>query len=162
MAQRPDEPDRGGERDLPEVPSGFELAPGVVLPWDRLTFRFVRSSGPGGQNVNKRSTKVELRVWLWTLPVDEPARERLRARAGKRLTDDGELVIASDEHRTQGQNRAECLDRLRRLVAASLKPPKPRIKTKPTKGSRRRRLDAKRRRGDTKRGRGSSAEGWAE
>src|SRR5437868_6903608 len=94
-------------------PNSIAIAPGVLIPHSAVTFSFSRSSGPGGQNVNKVSTRAELRVRLDDLPISAGARERLAALAGFRLTDAGELVIAADEHRSQSRNKAEALARLR-------------------------------------------------
>lgn len=139
----------------------IELAPGVVVPAGSgvAEFTFAKASGPGGQNVNKRSTKAELRVCLARLPIAADARERLAHSARAYLTDAGDIFIVSAEHRSQGQNRAECLARLRALIVAALVRPKNRRKTKPTRGSKERRLAAKKARGQHKAGRQGHA-GW--
>lgn len=136
--------------DNQSVPSGVELAPGVVVPDATLGFSFTTSRGPGGQNVNKRLTACELRVRVEDLPLREPAKNRLRRLAGARLTTDDELIILSDEHRSQQQNKAETLTRLRELLVKALTPPKPRKKTRPTKGSKERRIQAKKEAGEKK------------
>lgn len=136
--------------DNPSVPSGVELAPGVVVPDATLNFSFTTSRGPGGQNVNKRLTACELRVRVEDLPLREPTKNRLRKLAGARLTTDDELIILSDEHRSQQQNKAETLTRLRELLVKALTPPKPRKKTRPTKGSKERRIQAKKEAGEKK------------
>ncbi|MFG0256417.1 MAG: alternative ribosome rescue aminoacyl-tRNA hydrolase ArfB [Phycisphaerales bacterium JB043] len=129
-------------------PTGIEIAPRVRVPDAVLVFKYSRSGGPGGQNVNKRDTKAELRIALTDIPISEAATRRLRTLAGSRLIDDEDLgptlQIISEEHRTQRQNRQACLDRLRELLIQALNPPKPRKKTKPTRGSKERRLKAKR------------------
>jgi ribosome-associated protein len=137
----------------PAAPSGIELAPGIRVPESALAFSFASSSGPGGQNVNKRATKAELRIRLADLPLPPDAAPRLAALAGRRLTDDGELVISSDEQRSQMQNRAACLERLRELLVRALARPKRRRPTRPSRGSIERRLEAKRTASDRKRAR---------
>lgn len=134
----------------PPAPSGVELAPGVVAPEAILRFSFTTSRGPGGQNVNKRLTACELRLRVDDIPIREPAKNRLRKLAGARLTTDDELILVSDEHRSQQQNKTETLARLRELLVKAITQPKPRVKTKPTRGSKERRLKAKKESGEKK------------
>ena len=128
------------------------LSNGLPLDATEFEFRFMRASGPGGQNVNKVESAVELRWDLRHsayLPVG--VRLRLEAFAGSRLTDEGVLVIQAQRHRTQERNRSDAVERLVALVEKALYPPRPRKPTKPTRASKRRRLEGKRRQGDKKR-----------
>lgn len=137
----------------------LQITPTLLLSDAELEERFVRASGPGGQNVNKVSTAVQLRFDVdRTTALDGPTRTRLRALAGSRMTDEGVLVIDAREHRTQAQNRAEARDRLTDLIRRALVRPKRRRKTKPGKAAVQRRLDEKQRRGQQKRARSKGSE----
>ena len=131
-----------------------------VIPEEELEEQFVRASGPGGQNVNKVSTAVELRFNVRLSPSLKPSvRARLVKLAGRRLTKDGVLVIRADRFRTQEQNRSDARARLAELVEEASKEPKFRVKTRPTKASKERRLEGKSRRTEVKRGRGKPSAG---
>ncbi len=114
------------------------------IPLNEIEFSFVRSSGPGGQNVNKVNSKAVLR---WNLIASAAVPVFLRVRLlevlGGKLTREGEILIGCDTSRDQGRNREECLERLREMLLAAATPPKARKKTKPTRSSQRKRLDAK-------------------
>lgn len=130
----------------------IRIAHGIALAEDEIALTFIRASGPGGQNVNKVATAVQLRFDVAHSPsLPQPVRDRLRALAGNRMSRDGTLIITAQRFRSQKRNRRDALDRLIALVRAAAQPPKARKPTRPTRASRQRRLEAKRRRGDVKR-----------
>jgi len=122
----------------------------LIEDWE-LTESFIRSSGPGGQHVNKTSSAVELRFEAARSPSLTPAiKSRLKRLAGRRWTKDGAVVVTAEAHRSQLMNRELAQEKLIGLVREALKVPKRRVQTKPTLGSKRRRLDGKTRRGEVK------------
>ncbi len=126
----------------------------IVLDEKEIDEQFVRASGPGGQNVNKVATAVQLRFDVARSPsLPERVRERLKRLAGRRLTGDGVLVIDARRFRTRERNRRDALDRLVALVRKAAVAPTPRKATRPTLASKRRRLESKQRRGALKRSR---------
>jgi ribosome-associated protein len=129
---------------------GIELGPGVWTDREQLRFGFSRSSGPGGQNVNKVNTKTELRVALSALHgMNDRALARLRDLAGRRVID-GDLLFTADTERTQESNRRACLEKLRALIEQAIVEPKKRKKSKPSKGAKLRRLASKKKQGEKK------------
>jgi ribosome-associated protein len=130
----------------------LSVAAGLEIPDDELSLSFVRSSGPGGQNVNKVATAVQLRFDLEHSRVLAPAvKARLRALGGRRVTADGALLIIARNHRTQEHNRREAETRLADLLRRALIAPKRRVATRPTRAARERRLEVKGRQRHTKR-----------
>jgi ribosome-associated protein len=118
---------------------------------NELTFDYIRASGPGGQNVNKVSTAVQLRFDVARSPsLPEPVRVRLMKLAGKRVTSDGVLMIEAKKYRSQEQNRFDALERFHELVRKATEKPKPRRKSRPTKASKEERLKEKKKRGEIK------------
>ena len=133
----------------------LEITPAVAIEESELSERFVRASGPGGQNVNKVATAVELRFDVARSPaISEEVKQRLRAIAGTRMSADGVLTIDARRYRTQPQNRADARERLAELVRQALVKPRRRRKTRPTKNSVERRIQSKQKRSQTKRARG--------
>jgi ribosome-associated protein len=129
----------------------FAASSTVVIPDRDLQLTFVRSSGPGGQNVNQVASTVQLRFDLAaTEALEERVKQRLRGLAGRRLTDDGAILIIARNHRTQERNRAEAFSRLAELIRRALVEPRPRRPTRPTRASQAKRLERKTRHGRDK------------
>ena len=129
----------------------IQITPSIAIGEDELEERFVRSSGPGGQNVNKVSSAVQLRFDVRRSPsLPDDVHARLEQLAGRRLTRDGVLVIIAQRHRTQERNRQDARARLIELIERAAVAPIPRRATKPTRGSRERRLESKKRRASIK------------
>jgi ribosome-associated protein len=133
----------------------ISICDGIALNDNELQFDFVRSSGPGGQNVNKVATAVQLRFDVRNSPsLSAEVKERLGKLAGSRMSIEGILVIEAKRHRTQEGNREDAIGRLSVLIERACQPPKPRRKTRPSTASRMERLDGKKRRSQVKQSRG--------
>jgi ribosome-associated protein len=130
------------------------ISSSIGIDESEIHYDFVRGSGPGGQNVNKVATSVQLRFDVRNSPsLTSDIKVRLTKLAGRRMTDDGILIIESKNHRTQDQNRQEAIDRLTDLIRRALEKPRPRHPTRPTRASRERRLEVKRKRSGIKKNR---------
>ena len=129
----------------------FQIAPGITLADEDLQWQAIRAQGAGGQNVNKVASALHLRLDIRRSSLPEHLKQRLLSRDDQRISRDGILVIKAQRFRTQEKNRADALSRLRELILQANHTDKKRIRTKPTKASQRRRLDAKTKRGHTKR-----------
>ena len=136
----------------------LRISDDVGIDERELVEQFVRASGPGGQNVNKVATAVQLRFNVYASPsLTWDVRARLIKLSGARLASSGDLIITAQRFRTQAQNRQDARERLAELIRAALYAPKPRRKTKPSAGAKRRRVESKQRQGELKRGRAKNA-----
>jgi len=149
--------------DLAPIPipsaHAIDIAPGVYVPESGLRVQYARSSGPGGQNVNKVNSKAE--IWVRVVDVvglDEASRLRLATLAGRRLTDAGEIHIVDQSSRSRETNRMSAIARFVELIMEAMKAPKARRATRPSRAAKRRRLDSKKRRAGIKAGRRAGSE----
>ena len=138
----------------------IQITPRIAIDEAEIHEQFIRASGPGGQNVNKLSTAVQIRFDARLSPgLPDPVRVRLERLAGRRLTKDGVIVITAQRHRTQDRNRQDARERLIELIAQAAETPTIRRATRPTLASKRRRLDSKARRAQLKDQRGTPGDG---
>jgi ribosome-associated protein len=136
------------------------ITPRLQIPLHEFEFTYARSSGPGGQNVNKVNSKAQLRWRMMASPsLPEPVRQRLLAKYGRRITAEGELLIVSQRFRDAGRNTADCLEKLRQMLAEAAEPVRSRKPTRPTRGSVRRRIEQKRQHSQKKQQRGRTGLG---
>ena len=129
----------------------IQITPSFAIDESELEFAFVRASGPGGQNVNKVATAVQLRFDVNRSSLPEEVKQRLKHIAGNKLTSEGELLIEAKKFRTQEQNREDALNRFVSMIQRAFEKPKVRKKTNPTKASREKRLQEKKQRSEVKR-----------
>ena len=129
----------------------IQITPDIAINENEIAFDFVRSSGPGGQNVNKVASAVQLRYDVANASLPEDVKQRLIRLAGSRMTDDGVLILKGQRFRTQMQNREDAQARLIELIGKAAQRPKIRIPTRPTRASQQRRVESKRQRAETKR-----------
>jgi ribosome-associated protein len=138
----------------------LKISPHITIADAELAEQFVRASGPGGQNVNKVSTAVQLRFNVYASPsLPWDVRARLIKLVGTRINSEGELMVTAQRFRTQAQNRADARERLAELIRAALHAPKPRRKTNPSAGAKRRRVESKQRQSELKRARAKNTRG---
>ncbi len=136
----------------------IEITPSLAIEENEIQFDFIRSSGPGGQNVNKVATAVQLRFDVGNSPsLPGDVRTRLIRLAGRRITQDGILIIEARQFRTQEQNREDAIERLVELIRKATEKPRPRKKTKPSLAAKERRIESKKQRGRVKKLRGRGA-----